>query len=60
MGVRRRWDLVGRRGRGYEGRKWRTVRRPSEMVPMNLQMVAVVRDILSWWSNLGEERMLRS
>lgn len=47
-------------GGGMRGGKWRTVRRPSEMVPMNLQMVAVVRDMLSWCSNLGEERMLRS
>ena len=35
-------------GGGEEGREGRfTVKRPREIVPMNLQTVAVVRDILS-------------
>ena len=44
LGMRRKLERGGECGNGGEGR---TVRRPSEMVPMNLQMVAVVRDILS-------------
>ena len=28
------------------GEEWHTVKRPREMVPMNLQRVAVVRDIV--------------
>lgn len=43
-GMRRMWESEGKGGSGGEGR---TVRSPSEMVPMNLQTVAVVRDILS-------------
>ena len=37
---------VGVRSRGRELEEGRTVSRPREMVPTNLQMVAVVRDIL--------------
>ena len=46
--MRRRWGERGEEAdEGGSGRRGRTVRRPREMVPMNLQMVAVVRDMLS-------------
>lgn len=50
-------------GKGRRGGEGRTVSRPSEMVPMNLQMVDVGRDIFDrargciWWMCVW--RMLR-
>ena len=49
--LRRDWLAMGSKARDVElemrSSGGRTVKRPSEMVPMNLQMVAVVRDMFA-------------